>query len=46
MKSYNYKFEKIIKINVFREWNQGEKIIIDLEYEEKSEVLMALTNNG
>ena len=46
MKSYDFKFEKIMKVNIFKEWNEGEKMTIDIEYDEELDVLMILTNNG
>ena len=46
MKSYNFQIEKILEIKIFKEWNEGEKMVIDIEYEEDLKVLMVLTNNG
>lgn len=46
MKSYNFQIEKIFEIKIFKEWNEGEKMVIDIEYEEDLKVLMVLTNNG
>ena len=35
-----------MKVNIFKEWNEGEKMTIDIEYDEELDVLMILTNNG
>jgi hypothetical protein len=46
MKSYNFIFEKIMKLSIFKEWNEGEKMAIDVEYDNELDILMILTNNG
>ena len=46
MKSYNFKVEKIIELKIFKEWNEGEKMVIDFEFEDDHKVLMVLTNTG
>lgn len=46
MKSYNFQVEKIFELKIFKEWNEGEKMVIDIEYEDDLKVLMILTNTG
>jgi hypothetical protein len=37
---------KVVKVEMFKEINEGEKIVIDAEYEEELQIIMVLTNNG